>query len=245
MQRGRGRNTLAAAVNKFRIIDACEEMSVPSKTQEWPRRGLYAITPDESNTRRLLERIEPVLNAGAVLLQYRNKIANAVLRLEQALALQLLCGPYGVPLIVNDDVALAKAVVADGVHLGKHDDDIGSARRILGGNAIIGVSCYGDLDRAKVSAKAGADYLAFGAFFPTTTKPDAPRADISLLRDAQHLGLPLVAIGGICPQNVHALHNAGANLIAVIAGLWNARDPGAAAREYITAFEHSESDHDI
>lgn len=229
---------------RFSHVDARGEIFVPIATPGWPLRGLYAITPEESGTRRLLERVEPVLDAGIVLLQYRNKAATGALRLEQALALQLLCGPYGVPLIVNDDVALAKVVAADGVHLGSHDDDVASARRALGGNAIIGVSCYDDLERAKTSAAAGADYLAFGAFFATATKPDAPRADILRLRDARGFGLPLVAIGGIRPQNVRLLRDVGADLIAVISGLWNARDPGAAAREYITAFEHSESDHD-
>ena len=209
----------------------------------WPRRGLYAITPDESDTRRLLARIEPVLASGAALLQYRNKTADVGLRLEQALALQQLCGPYGVPLIVNDDVALAKAIAASGVHLGAQDGDIPAARAILGNTAIIGVSCYADSERAKALASAGADYLAFGAFAPTTTKPDAGRADPGLLHDAKRYGVPLVAIGGIRPQNVRALRDAGADLIAVISGLWDARNPGVAAREYIDAFERTDIEH--
>ena len=212
---------------------------MPNATADWPRRGLYAITPDETDTQRLFERIEPVLEAGVVLLQYRNKIADAALRLDQALMLQLLCGCYGVPLIINDDVVLAKTIAANGVHLGQHDADIAAARALLGSNVIIGVSCYDSLDRAQSLAQAGANYLAFGAFYPTATKPDAPRAHPELLGEAQRLGLPLVAIGGIRPQNVRALRDAGADLIAVIAGLWDAPDPVAAAQAYVTAFNEA------
>lgn len=215
------------------------EILVPIATPEWPRRGLYAITPDEADTQRLLERIEPVLETGVALLQYRNKSADATLRLDQALMLQLLCGCYGVPLIINDDVALAKAIAANGVHLGEHDGDIAAARAILGSNAIIGVSCYDNLDRAQSLAEASADYLAFGAFYPTAIKPDASRAGPELLGEAKRFGLPLVAIGGIRPQNVRALRDAGADLIAVIAGLWGAPDPVAAAQAYVTAFNEA------
>jgi thiamine-phosphate pyrophosphorylase len=204
---------------------------------EWPRRGLYAITPDEADTQRLYERVEPVLDSGGIaLLQYRNKIADAALRLDQALMLRLLCECYGVPLIVNDDVSLAKTIAANGVHLGEHDGDIAAARTVLDSGSIIGVSCYDDLDRAQSLAEAGADYLAFGAFFPTMTKPNATRANPGLLREARRFGLPLVAIGGIRPQNVRALNDAGADLIAVIAGLWDTSDPVAAAQAYVTAF---------
>ena len=209
----------------------------------WPRRGLYAITPDEVDTRRLLGRIEPVLDTGIALLQYRNKAADAVLRQDQALMLRLLCGCYGVPLIINDDVALAKAIAADGVHLGEHDGDITAARATLGNLAIIGVSCHDSLDRAHSLAAAGADYLAFGAFYPSTIKPNAPRARPGLLRSAKRFNLPLVAIGGIRAQNVRALRDAGADLIAVISGLWDATDPAAAAREYLTAFDQPDPDH--
>lgn len=212
---------------------------MPIATPEWLRRGLYTITPDEADTRGLFNRIEPVLEAGVVLLQYRNKTADAALRLDQALMLQLLCGRYSVPLIINDDVALAKAIAASGVHLGEHDGDIVAARAILGINAIIGVSCYDSLDRAQSMAQAGADYLAFGAFYHTATKPDACRPHHELLGEAKRFGLPLVAIGGIRPQNVRRLRDAGADLIAVIAGLWDAPDPGAAAQAYVTAFNEA------
>ena len=207
---------------------------------EWPRRGLYAITPDEADTQRLYERVDPVLDAGGVaLLQYRNKSADAALRLDQALMLRLLCECYGVPLIINDDIALSKAIAANGVHLGEHDGDIAAARATLDSSSIIGVSCYDSLNRARSLAEAGADYLAFGAFFPSVTKPDARCANLSLLGDAKRFGLPLVAIGGISPQNVRALCDAGVDLIAVISGLWDEPDPVRAAQAYITAFNEA------
>ena len=212
---------------------------MPITTPEWLRRGLYAITPDEPDTQHLLQRIEPVLGAGVALLQYRNKTADAALRLDQALMLQLLCERYSVPLIINDDVALAKAIAADGVHLGEGDGNIAAARAILGPSAIIGASCYNSTDHAQAMAIAGADYLAFGAFYQTATKPDACRAHPELLGEAKRFGLPLVAIGGIRPQNVRRLRDAGADLIAVIAGLWDAPDPGAAAQAYVTAFNQA------
>lgn len=205
----------------------------------WPRRGLYAITPDEPDTQELLWRAEVVLDQGAVLMQYRNKIANAELRMEQALGLKLLCLPYGVPLIVNDDIELARGMRADGVHLGATDGDVAAARAHLGANALIGVSCYASIEKARIAAAQGADYLAFGAFFDSPTKPQAPRADIGVLREARKFGLPLAAIGGIQPSDVRQLRIAGADLIAVISGLWTSRDPTDAARAYVAAFNQS------
>jgi thiamine-phosphate pyrophosphorylase len=205
---------------------------------QWPRRGLYAITADEPDTQELLWRAEVVLDQGAVLMQYRNKSADADLRLEQALGLKLLCLPYGVPLIVNDDIELARGMQADGVHLGSADGDVATARAHLGGNALIGVSCYANIERARIAAAQGADYLAFGAFFDSPTKPQVARADIGVLREARKFGLPLVAIGGIQPANVRQLRVAGADLIAVISGLWASRDPTDAARAYVAAFNH-------
>jgi thiamine-phosphate pyrophosphorylase len=204
--------------------------------KQWPRRGLYAITPDEPDTQELLWRAEVVLDQGAVLMQYRNKGATAELRMEQALGLKLLCLPYGVPLIVNDDIELARGVQADGVHLGMTDGDVAAARARLGGKALIGVSCYANIERARIAAAQGADYLAFGAFFDSPTKPQAQRADFGVLREARKFGLPLAAIGGIQPDNVRKLCVAGADLIAVISGLWASRDPTDAARAYVAAF---------
>ncbi len=200
------------------------------------RRGLYAITREEPDTRRLLARVGAVLEQGIALLQYRNKGGDATLRTEQALGLKLICLPYDVPLIVNDDIALARAIQADGVHLGASDAAIVTARDELGDRAIIGVTCHADLERARAAKAQGADYLAFGAFHPSPSKPDATLADPSVLREAKALGLPLAAIGGIAPKHVNTLRDAGADLIAVISGLWSARDPSQAARAYIDAF---------
>ena len=200
------------------------------------RRGLYLVTPDESDGERLLARVRPLL-ADAACLQYRNKAADADLRLRQARALRALCAQSGVPLIINDDVALAAAVDADGVHLGEHDADIGDARARLGATAIIGVSCYDVLARAQRAAAAGADYVAFGAFFASPTKPGARHATPELLRQAAALGLPRVAIGGITPENAGIVVAAGADLIAVISGVFDAPDPVAAARTCRALFD--------
>jgi thiamine-phosphate pyrophosphorylase len=204
-------------------------------------RGLYLITPDEMDSARLFARVQPLL-AHAACLQYRNKRAEASLRRQQADGLRMLCSDAGVPLIVNDDPALAVAVGADGVHLGEHDGAIATARALLGGDAIIGVSCYDDATRARDATAQGADYIAFGAFFPSPTKPHARRAGVALLRDAQHLGLPCVAIGGITPDNARALVAAGADLLAVVSGVFDAPDPLAAARAYADCFTISAPD---
>ncbi|HEY4581946.1 MAG TPA: thiamine phosphate synthase [Lysobacter sp.] len=203
----------------------------------WPRRGLYAITPDEPSPARLLEHVEPVLAAGAALLQYRNKQACAALRRRQAAALLPLCRGHGVPLIVNDDWRLAADLGADGAHLGGDDGDVREARSAVGDRMILGVSCYDSIGRARDAARAGASYVAFGAFHPSGTKPGARRAHPSLLRDAASLALPRVAIGGITPSNARPLIEAGADLVAVIGGLFDAPDPQAAARAYIACFE--------
>ena len=172
----------------------------------------------------------------AALLQYRNKAADTGLRQAQAAALATLCRQHGVPLVVNDDAALALAVGAAGVHLGEDDGDAAAARSLLGEDAIVGVSCYDDLSRAETAAASGAGYIAFGAFFPSGTKPNARRATPGLLRDSADLGLPRVAIGGITPDNARGLVDAGADLLAVIGGVFEAADPVAAARAFRALF---------
>jgi len=205
----------------------------------WPSRGLYAITPDEPDTNRLLARVETVLRAGASWLQYRNKAASDDLRAEQALVLQSLCSRFKAPLIINDDWALAAAVGAAGAHLGEDDGELALARHELGAGAILGASCYNDLKLARQAAFAGATYIAFGAFFASPTKPNARQASPDLLREAAALGLPRVAIGGITPDNARPLLEAGADLIAVISGVFEAPDPTAATRAYLSCFEDS------
>lgn len=198
-------------------------------------RGLYLLTPDEPDTDRLLARTRPLLPHVAWL-QYRNKRAGAALRREQARALARLCDAAGTPLFVNDDAALAREVGAAGVHLGRDDPDPAEARRLPGPPLRIGVSCYDSLARAAQAASAGADYLAFGAFFPSPTKPAAARAGVELLRESAPFGLPRVAIGGITPDNAPALVAAGADLVAAISGVYDAPDPVAAARAYAACF---------
>jgi thiamine-phosphate pyrophosphorylase len=167
------------------------------------------------------------------LLQYRNKTAGPALRREQAAALQALCARAGVPLLVNDDVALAAEVGAAGAHLGEDDGDIAAARARLGPQAILGASCYDSLALARRALAAGASYVAFGAFFPTASKRTTRRASPELLRQAAALGVPRVAIGGITPDNAGPLVAAGADLLAVIGAVFHAPDPAAAVHAFL------------
>jgi len=199
--------------------------------------GLYAITPDCTDTADLLRRAQPVLAGGARVLQYRNKSADTALRLAQATALRELTREFAVIFIVNDDACLAAQVDADGVHLGATDGELKATRAMLGRHKIIGVSCYNRLSLAQQAVAAGVDYVAFGAFFPSTVKPDAVTADIELLRRARaEFTVPLVAIGGITVQNAVALVNAGANALAVISALFDVADSQAAAQEFLKLF---------
>lgn len=199
-------------------------------------RGVYLITPDEADTARLLARTAPLLAAGPTWLQYRNKTASDALRREQATALQALCAGHRVPLIINDDPVLAQAVGAAGVHLGGTDGDIPSARALLGDTAIIGASCYDQAANAENAVAAGASYVAFGAFFPTTTKVTRSRAHTDLLRQTAALGVPRVAIGGLTPDNVGPIIDAGADLVAVVSGIYAAQDPVATLQAYLARF---------
>lgn len=196
-------------------------------------RGLYAITPDIADTAALAAKVEQALKAGVALLQYRNKIISKDKRLLQARELAPLARGYGVPFIVNDDVEVALSVGANGVHLGKDDGELAAARTKLPGR-ILGASCYSDLDQARVAVRAGADYVAFGSVFPSSTKPDAARAPLSLFRG--ELGVPLCAIGGITVENAPQLIAAGADLLAVISDLFDAPDIGARAAQYRKLF---------
>lgn len=198
----------------------------------WPCRGLYAITPECADDARLLRLVAAVLAGGAALLQYRAKLDAPRQRTARAHALCALCHDHGVPFIVNDDIETALAVGAAGVHLGEGDAGIGEARARMGEAAIIGASCYDDLARAKRARRAGASYVAFGAFFPSPTKPRARRAAPALLRQAAELQLPRVAIGGIRLDNVRPLLDAGAELVAVISDLFDHPDPRRRSAEY-------------
>ena len=200
-------------------------------------RGLYLLTPDEPDTQRLVARVADVIAEGAVLLQYRNKTADATLRRRQAQALLPLCDAHGVGLVINDDWRLAADMGAAGVHLGETDGELAEARRVLGHDALIGASCYNRLELAVAAQSAGASYVAFGAFFDSGTKPMARRAPLALLGQARALGLPTVAIGGITPDNARSLLAAGADLIAVLGAVFETANPAAAARALVSCFE--------
>ncbi|WP_426270766.1 thiamine phosphate synthase [Dyella kyungheensis] len=197
-------------------------------------RGLYVITdgprPD------LVPVVAQALAGGARLLQYRDKTRDHERRLTEARAIRALCAARQVPMIVNDDVALAQAAGAAGVHLGEEDGDVAAARAVLGQDAIIGVSCYDSLDRARHLAAEGADYIAFGAFFPSPTKPHARRASFELLRQSAALGIPRVAIGGITPDNGGSLIDAGADYLAVISAVFGDPDVRGAAMRFAQLF---------
>ncbi len=196
--------------------------------------GLYAITPDELDTARLLNQVEQALRGGAGILQYRNKLAGAELALRQATSLRALTNDHGAIYIVNDDVHLAQQVDADGVHLGGEDGSIAAARALLGSDRLIGASCYNRAPLAEAAVAQGADYVAFGAFFPSGVKPGAVKADVALLQ--QSWRVPVVAIGGITLANGKLLVDAGADALAVISALWQAPDIERAAREFSYLF---------
>lgn len=203
--------------------------------------GLYAVTPDGLATPRLLALAEAALAGGAPLLQYRDKSGDALRRQEQAQALLALCRRYGSRLIINDDLALALAIDADGVHLGGDDGDLAVARRALGPNKVLGASCYADFARAKSAAQAGADYVAFGAIYASPTKPLAQRASLELLAQARRelAHVRVAGIGGITLDNVAPVIAAGAHFTAVITDLFEAPDVTARAAAYQRLFAES------
>ncbi|NQD39091.1 thiamine phosphate synthase [Permianibacter sp. IMCC34836] len=203
-----------------------------------PLSGLYAITdPNLLHGDRLLAGVEAALRGGARVIQYRDKAASPAEQRERALALRACCHRHGGKLLINDDVALALAVDADGVHLGQSDGQLAAARAALPGK-LLGVTCHSSLELAAAAAAAGADYLAFGRFFPSQTKPSAPPCDVATLTAARHrFALPLLAIGGVTPDNGGQLRKAGADLLAAIHGVFGADDIEAAARRYAALFE--------
>ena len=200
------------------------------------QRGLYAITPDTRDTALLMERVRAVLAGRPACVQYRNKQASAPLRRAQAEAVLAECRAHGVAMIVNDDVELAVAIAADGVHVGSDDGDIAQIRQRLGAGQLLGVSCYADLERARAACASGADYVAFGAVQPSATKPAAVRAPLTLFAQARGLGVPLVAIGGITLDHAGALIAAGADMLAVISDVFDAPQPGQRAAAYGACF---------
>jgi thiamine-phosphate pyrophosphorylase len=188
----------------------------------------------------MIEQVSQAIAGGAVLIQYREKHLGREERGHEAQALATLCREREVPLIINDDIELAAACGADGVHLGRDDVPVSRARRRLGRRAIIGVSCYNRLERARAAAATEANYVAFGRFFPSYTKAGAVQALPALLVQARReIRLPIVAIGGITPDNGEALIHAGADLLAVIHGVFGQPDIRAAAQAYAALFDAS------
>lgn len=199
--------------------------------------GLYAITPDEPNTDVLLTKVESVLQGGVSVLQYRNKVANHKLQTQQARAILLLCRQYNIPLIINDSIKLCLTLDADGVHLGADDGNLKEARSRLGADKIMGVSCYNRFDLAVIAEQAGADYVAFGACFNSSTKPNAPVASLDLFKQARSkLKIPSVAIGGIALENALLAIVAGASSIAVINAIFNADDVKLTTQQFTKLF---------
>jgi len=201
-----------------------------------PTRGLYAITqPDNKTTEALLNEVAAAIRGGAVIVQYRDK--NPIDAIVTAAKLLELCRQHAVPLIINDNIELAASIGADGVHLGQTDGSIALAKQRLSKDAIIGVSCYNSLELAITAEAEGASYVAFGRFFPSTSKPLAAPAQLQTLHQAKaKLNVPIVAIGGILPGNGQSLLAAGADLLAVIGGLFD-HEPGSSANAYQRLFD--------
>ncbi|HUX82199.1 MAG TPA: thiamine phosphate synthase [Halothiobacillus sp.] len=203
--------------------------------------GLYVIT--DTTTLRgdaLLRAVAESILGGARVVQYRDKTDDSARRLSEASALRSLCGEHHVLFLINDDVTLAEAVGADGVHLGRDDAAIVAARQRLGPDVIIGASCYNELPLAHQAVRAGADYVAFGAVFPSRIKPDASRASLDLFRQARsELTVPICAIGGLTPENASMVLAAGADMLAVISAVFQAPDHRAAAARFHSVFSHA------
>lgn len=198
-----------------------------------PPHGLYAITPQmHPNADALLLAVRQALEGGAAVIQFRDKSNAGAWRLETACRLVELCQEAGAPLIVNDDIQLARACGADGVHIGRDDGEAAELREFAGPELLLGVSCYNSEARAARAADAGADYLAFGSLYPSGTKPDAVRCEPAVISRARSLGRPLVAIGGITPENGAPVIAAGADFLAVIDGVFGAKNVQDAARRF-------------
>lgn len=201
--------------------------------------GLYAITdPKLIPENHLVDTVNCAIQGGARIIQYRDKSKDPEKRLQQAEALQRICKQQQVTLIINDDIELALRVDADGVHIGIDDTPLAEARQRMGRHKIIGVSCYNQFELARRAAEQGADYIAFGSFFPSSTKPHAVPAELSLLRKArQQLELPVCAIGGITRENAPPLLNAGANMLAVVSSIFGDVDTLSCCRQFQQLFD--------
>jgi len=201
-------------------------------------KGLYAITDEQLiNEEHFSQAVELALQGGTRIIQYRDKSNNTQKRFQQASILRSLCEQYQAVFIINDDIELAKSVNAHGVHLGINDISLTTARVALGDNAIIGISCYNDLTRAIEAEKSGADYVAFGAMYPSLTKPTAVVAGLDILSKAkQQLSIPVCTIGGITDDNIQHVVEQGADMAAVISNLFSADDIKQTAKKLSSYF---------
>jgi thiamine-phosphate pyrophosphorylase len=199
--------------------------------------GIYLITPDTADTDSLCAQVKRLTRQPVALLQYRNKSASGGLRRQQAEALLVIAQASGIPLIINDDWRLAEDIGADGVHLGAEDAAPGLVRAEVGERMIIGVSCYNNLSRAERLRSEDIDYLAFGAVFSSKTKPAAAQAGLDILMAARQWGKPVVAIGGITPDNGREVLAAGADYLAVITGVFSDPNPENALANYVNLFQ--------
>jgi len=203
-----------------------------------PQRGLYAITGSFLSPNSLIEDVEQVIQGGAVMIQYRDKKNATATQLEIARQLLVVCNQHAIPLIINDNIELAKLVGAQGVHIGKDDGDLAEAKACLPPNSIIGATCYNDLNNAIKAEKQGASYVAFGRFHPSKSKPDAPTADLGILVQAKKsVSIPITAIGGISAENGSKLIERGADLLAVIDTVFGAESPQLAAQKMALLFK--------
>jgi thiamine-phosphate pyrophosphorylase len=207
--------------------------------RDWLDPGVYAITPDIDDLDVLLNLIRAALDGGIRLIQYRNKCSSSSKRADMAEAINELVAAHHAYLIINDDVALAKVIGAAGVHVGKDDESLARAREILGPEKIIGVSCYDQLSTALEMQRCGADYVAFGSFFKSSSKPSAKIVPADILLDASACGLdiPVVAIGGITLENAPDLLDRGANMLAIINGIFGVSDVTRVSSEWVVLMQ--------
>lgn len=200
-------------------------------------RGLYIVTPDWDDTQKLVAVTEQALLGGAAVVQYRHKFADEALRRQQAQALQELCRRHARPFIINDHVQLCLELETDGVHVGGTDASVAEVRMRVGKGKIVGASCYGDMQLARLACDTGASYVAFGGFYPSRVKKYAVTTPVGILTLAKaEIPLPNVVIGGMTAGNARPLVDAGADMVAAISSVYTAPDPQAAARAFADLF---------